>query len=101
MYRKAKEPGILRGNEGVDEQLAAKQVAEEPGNSERTNMRRQCNPKGPLVYLLETVHLQASAMDDGMRNHQHNVKCGIPAHHADGKECRCQTQNHESRRNEG
>ena len=49
-----------------------KKVAEEPGVSERTKMRRQCNPKGPIGYVLETVHLQGSAMDDGMRIHQHN-----------------------------
>ena len=102
MYRKAEEPAILRRNEETDEQLAQKKVAEEPGVSDRTKMRRQCNPKGPIGYLLETVHLQASAMDDGMRIHQHNqaphrpVERSIPAHHTDDKECSCQEQDAQS-----
>jgi hypothetical protein len=77
MYREAGEPGIAKAKgagEGGDtqraKQLREKEVAEEPGTSTRTKMRRECNPKGPVGYMLETVHLQASAMDDDFKIHQ-------------------------------
>ena len=47
-------------------------IAEEPGSSTRARMRRKCKPKGPVGYLLETIHLQASAIDEAKVIHQHN-----------------------------
>ena len=46
------------------EQLRMKTQAGEPATPERGRLRKQCNPQGPIGFLLETVHMQASTLDE-------------------------------------
>ena len=69
LYKKAGEPGIINTDQCMDEQLN-KMIAEEPGTSQRTRIKKECKPLGPVGFLLETVHMQASAMDDKKIIHQ-------------------------------
>ena len=55
-YKEKGEPGIFKDNE----QLKMKTQGGEPMAHERAEKRRQCNPQGPIGYLLETAHIQAS-----------------------------------------
>lgn len=52
--------------------LLANVVAGEPTSRERARLRSQCKPHGPAGYLLESLHLQASAMDIDYVVHQGN-----------------------------
>ena len=54
------------------EKLSDKEVAGEPGSAHRGKMRKQCNPKGPAGYLLETLHLNASMLDEDKTIQQYN-----------------------------
>lgn len=54
------------------EMLRDKDVAGEPGTSHRGKMRKQCKPKGPVVYLLETLHLDAAVLDESKTIYQYN-----------------------------
>ena len=58
-YRRRQEPGTFQSRE----QMRWKVQAGEPATPERGRLRRQCNPQGPIGYLLETAHLQASVID--------------------------------------
>ena len=71
LYKEAGEPGILKANQSKEEQLK-KEIAEEPGTSQRTRVKKECKPLGPVGLLLETVHMQAAAMDDKKVIHQQN-----------------------------
>ena len=64
IYREKHEPGTMTDPSSNLEALAQKHFAEEPGSSQRGKMRKQCNPKGPVGYLLETLHLNASVLDE-------------------------------------
>ena len=44
----------------------------DPATKERARLRRQCSPKGPCGYLLESIHLQAAVMDSSYRIKQVN-----------------------------
>ena len=51
------------GTKVEEEDLKAKEVAAEPGSAERGNKRKECDPKGPIGLLLESLHLHAAALD--------------------------------------
>ena len=52
--------------------LEAKKVAGGPATADRAEIRNQCSPKGPVGFLLESLHLQAATMDEGYKVQQHN-----------------------------
>ena len=52
--------------------IAEKCFTGEPGSLEQSTARAQCHPKGPVGYLLESVHLQAAALDRNLVIKQHN-----------------------------
>ena len=60
IYRQNGEPATLadQGN------LASKRDGGDPGTMPRARLRNQCKPKGPIGYLLESLHLQAAALDE-------------------------------------
>ena len=58
-YARKGESGIYKG----DRQLSEKVVGGSPTTPQRSNLRKQCNPQGPVGVLLETIHLQASTLD--------------------------------------
>ena len=41
-------------------------------SKERSRIRTQCNPKGAVGYMLETLHLNAPSMDMGLNIWQYN-----------------------------
>ena len=55
-----------------EEQLRNKKVAGDPATTERAEIRNQCSPKGPVGFLLESLHLQAASMDEGYKVQQNN-----------------------------
>ena len=67
-YKKRGEPGAFIS----DEELRKKTPGGEPTTTERAEMRRRCKPQGPVGYLLETAHLQASSIDDSFTIKQWN-----------------------------
>ena len=67
-YKQRKEPGIHMD----EEQLRNKKVAGDPATTERAEIRNQCSPKGPVGFLLESLHLQAATMDEGYKVQQNN-----------------------------
>ena len=71
IYRDREEPGIS-GTEIDNEELSNKEIAEEPGSSQRGKMRKQCDPKGPVGFLLETLHLNGSVLDVNKTIRQYN-----------------------------
>ena len=68
MYEMQNEPGIYKD----DISLSQKTQAGEPMSRERARLRKQCNPRGPIGFLLETAHLQASSIDCNFVIHQWN-----------------------------
>ena len=70
MYAENQEPTTIKKGEEAQAKNVNKHIADEPGRSMRTAMRRQCKPKGPVGILLETLHLQSSAIDDEKVIHQ-------------------------------
>ena len=58
-YGEKGEPGTYQGKE----HLRWKAQAGEPTTKE-SRLRRQCNPHGPIGLLLESIHLQASSLDE-------------------------------------
>ena len=71
LYKKAGNPGIFKGDQCKNEQLN-KVIAEEPGTSQTTKVKKECTPLGPVGFLVETIHMQASVMDDKKIIHQQN-----------------------------
>ena len=35
----------------------------EPMSTQRYKLRKQCNPRGPIGYILEPIHMQAASID--------------------------------------
>ena len=68
MYALKGGPGIYSG----DENLAAKQLAGEPGSRTRAQVRAQCDPQGPIGHVLESMHMHAAAVNSRMEIVQHN-----------------------------
>ena len=68
MYEMTGEPGIYIDDKGLNE----KTQAGEPMSRERARLRKQCKPKGPIGFLFETIHLQASCMASSFTVHQWN-----------------------------
>ena len=67
-HAKAKEPGI-----DVDDHFfTEKCIAEEPATPERAKLRKQCNPQGPIGFLLESLHLQAATLSKKYKVKQWN-----------------------------
>ena len=58
-YKDNEEPGTHKN----DEQLKSKKVAGAPTSNERSSIRKQCNVKGPVGYLLESMHRNAATVD--------------------------------------
>ena len=58
-YRNKKEPGCHKD----DEQLREKTLGGDPTSAEKAEVRKQCNPRGPIAFFSETLHLQAATMD--------------------------------------
>lgn len=91
---KKKEPGITDDIKKKHEVLRRKDSADEPGSSGRTRLRKQCDPQGPVGYLLESVHLQASAAEKDTRTIWQYIQAPIeiidaplPAPHTYGTKC--------------
>ena len=71
IYRAKDEPGISKAKVS-NEDLAHKEIAEDPGSSQRGKMRKQCDPKGPVGFLLETLYLNGSVLDVNKTIRQYN-----------------------------
>ena len=69
-YKDDGRPAICE--DGNDMKLNSKILAGEPTSKTRATLRSQCNPQGPVGYMLESVHLQAAMMDTSYKIHQHN-----------------------------
>ena len=41
-----------------------KSLGGDPATKERANVRKECKPEGPVGLLLESIHLQAAALDE-------------------------------------
>ena len=44
----------------------------DPATAGRARVRKQCKPQGPVGLLLESIHLQAAALDEEYRILQFN-----------------------------
>ena len=62
VYRSKGEPGMHQH----DEQLRDKALAGDPATAERAKVRNQCKPKGPIGFLLESIHMQAATLNDNL-----------------------------------
>ena len=69
-YAEKGHPGICRGHD--DPNLKNKQPAGEPTSKIRAEVRSQCKTRGPIGYMLESMHMQAAAMDENYEVHQFN-----------------------------
>ena len=67
-YRERGEPGCYTN----DDDLATREVAGEPGNPRRSRLRKRCRPHGPIGFLLESMFLQAAAVDSTFQIRQWN-----------------------------
>ena len=67
-YGAKREPGVYED----EEQLRQKELGGEPTSIEKAQIRKQCNPRGPIGLFLETLHLQAATMDGGYTIRQWN-----------------------------
>ena len=63
MYAARKEPGTYQSDEILEE----KKLGGDPATKERAMLRKQCKPEGPYGLLLESVHIQAAALDETMK----------------------------------
>ena len=62
------EPGTIAD----EEELRLRMPAGDPTTKQRMEMRKQCKPKGPMGYLLESIYLQAASMNEKFVIKQHN-----------------------------
>lgn len=67
-YRNKGEPGCYTEEKDPKE----KELAGEPTSPERARLRRQCKPQGPVGFPLESLRLQAAALDMDYSIHQWN-----------------------------
>jgi hypothetical protein len=67
-YSKRGEPGMHRD----EEQLRGKVLAGDPATAERAEVRNQCKPKGPIGFLLESIHMQAATLNEDLTIQQWN-----------------------------
>ena len=73
-YASIREPGVYTGHED----LRHKEVAAEPATTERSRIRRQCKPMGPVGLLMESLRLNAAALDKEFNIWQRNqIPIGI------------------------
>ena len=63
-------PGICRCYD--DPNLKSKMPAGEPTSKIRAELRSQCKTRGPIGYMLESIHMQAAAMGVNYEVHQFN-----------------------------
>ena len=63
IYAARGEPGVYRNEEKLD----AKELGGDPATKERAKLRKECNHEGPYGLLLESIHLQAAALDETMK----------------------------------
>ena len=59
--RYKEEPGFYYYDQ---EDLAKQEPFTEPGADDRGKVKAQCDPKGPIGYLAQTLYLQAAALDE-------------------------------------
>ena len=59
MYKFRDEPGMRCG----EEELSTKELAGPPVSQQRSKVRRQCKPYGPIGLLLESAHMQAGSVN--------------------------------------
>ena len=71
-YSWRREPGIMEYSKEACEKLRSKEDAGEPMSKERAKIRKQCNPKGVVGYLLESIHLNSACMDRAFNIWQYN-----------------------------
>ena len=48
------------------DQLRNKELAGDPATAERAKVRNQCEPKGPIGFLLESIHMQAATLNENL-----------------------------------
>ena len=59
-YKRRGEPGMHQD----EDQLRNKELAGDPATAERAKVRNQCKPKGPIGFLLESIHMQAATLNE-------------------------------------
>ena len=67
-YKAKGEPGCFKG----EEDLRFRTIAGEPGTPQRARLRRRCSPFGPVSFVLESLFLQAAALDSNYEIRQWN-----------------------------
>ena len=65
-YAAGGDPGIIKDGEDI----TRKEFAGEPMTAERSKVRSQCKPQGPVGHLLEAIHMQGACLDREMKIHQ-------------------------------
>ena len=61
-HRRREEPGMHQD----EEQLRNKELAGDPATAERAKVRNQCKPKGPIGFLLESIHMHAATLNENL-----------------------------------
>ena len=69
-YAKEGHPGTCASYD--DPKLQDKVPAGERKSKIRVQLRSKCKSRGPIGYMLESVHLQAAAIDKSFNVHQFN-----------------------------
>ena len=62
----------VNGAGGEKERRSEKQLGGIPTSRSRMHLRKQCKPQGPIGYMIETLHVNASKIDQEGRVHQQN-----------------------------
>ena len=66
------EPGIFEYSKAEGDAPKEKEQSGEPMSKQRAKLRRQCKPKGPIGFLLETVHINQAKIDMQFNIWQYN-----------------------------
>ena len=67
-WQRREEPGIHKD----EEQLNNKNLGGDPATVENIEVGRECKPRGPIGFFVETLHLQAATIDENFTIRQWN-----------------------------